>query len=407
MMSPILSKISRVATIKPCNAGRFISCETKCLIGYDVHDNRQLFQRYEMQWNPTNRGFTIVELLVVIAIIGVLIALTIPAVQSAREAARRLQCSNHLKQIGLAVHNFSDARKGLPPAVICPRQMSIFPLLYPYLEQANLLSIMESGEDYWGHGGQTKAFIDDGPHKWWYERTEEEKTAMGSVPIYKCPTRRSGVAFADKSVSEAALEPGAPPGPQTDYAFVSRGRDETDLLTVTAKWWQFPDDSDSHSPFRLAINNGQEIDGVYHATTWSPRDTFAWWRDGSTNQLIFGEKHFSPRHPVGVCDNEPGWWDCSYLSAFSGTVVGQTTRSFDHTNDGYEVKRRICSPRDDYEDSGGAIIQEPTTQFGSPHPGVCNFLIGDGSVRSISVSTPRELCCKLADVCDGEAVTLP
>ena len=94
-----------------------------------------------MQSRPQKlaRGFTLVELLVVIAIIGVLVALLLPAVQAAREAARRTQCSNNLKQIGLAVHNYHDTLGALPPGQ--PGALagsSAFAAILPFMEQGNM-----------------------------------------------------------------------------------------------------------------------------------------------------------------------------------------------------------------------------------------------------------------------------
>lgn len=93
--------------------------------------------------NAKRTGFTLVELLVVIAIIGILMSLLLPAVQAAREAARRTECSNKLKQLGLAVHNFSDAHQKLPSSVR-PAGLTTLPriagltFLLPYLEQNNI-----------------------------------------------------------------------------------------------------------------------------------------------------------------------------------------------------------------------------------------------------------------------------
>ena len=86
------------------------------------------------------RGFTLVELLVVIAIIGVLVALLLPAVQAAREAARRAQCTSQMKQLGLAVLNYESARKELPPAYTRrpEAKANIIPHILPYIEQANV-----------------------------------------------------------------------------------------------------------------------------------------------------------------------------------------------------------------------------------------------------------------------------
>jgi prepilin-type N-terminal cleavage/methylation domain-containing protein len=104
-------------------------------------------------------GFTLVELLVVIAIIGVLIALLLPTVQAAREAARRMTCTNHQKQIGIAVHNFHDTLNGLPSAMlwnnidtgsaIADRNkmgtMSFWGLIYPFIEQQALYNKCTEG----------------------------------------------------------------------------------------------------------------------------------------------------------------------------------------------------------------------------------------------------------------------
>ena len=141
------------------------------------------------------RGFTLVELLVVIAIIGVLVALLLPAVQFAREAARRTQCSNNLRQIGIATHTFHDTRRFLPPAFIgdnsdTPNGWATWgALILPYLENSNQYA------------------------KWDVTRRASLQPAEAYQPTiktYLCPSRRVPVL----SVSDFAT----PGGALTDYA---------------------------------------------------------------------------------------------------------------------------------------------------------------------------------------------
>jgi len=106
------------------------------------------------QTSPNRRGFTLVELLVVVAIIAILIALLVPAVQKAREAARRIQCANNLKQIGIALHNYHDANGAFPPAAIWGQpNYNVRPqwayhhtwmtMILPQLEQQPLYDMMD------------------------------------------------------------------------------------------------------------------------------------------------------------------------------------------------------------------------------------------------------------------------
>jgi type II secretory pathway pseudopilin PulG len=163
---------------------------------------------------------------VVIAIIGVLIALLLPAVQAAREAARRSQCTNHLKQIGIAVHNFHDARKGLPPATIGWKdsgdpettnarkfgRASFWVLILPYLEQQPLYDFIstKSNSLAWGLTNETL----------WNSCTPDEKKSLLAVSFYLCPSRRTSMTpLLDKTATATSGINGIF-GTLSDYAIV-------------------------------------------------------------------------------------------------------------------------------------------------------------------------------------------
>src|SRR5215469_9295694 len=100
-------------------------------------------------YSVTRKGFTLVELLVVIAIIGILVALLLPAVQFARESARRSECSNHLKQMGIAVQEFADANKTLPSSRMGPQHATWFVQILPNVEQSGLFGLWNLSNTYY------------------------------------------------------------------------------------------------------------------------------------------------------------------------------------------------------------------------------------------------------------------
>ena len=136
-----------------------------------------------LRHDRNRRGFTLVELLVVIAIIGVLVGLLLPAVQAAREAARRMQCSNNLKQLGLALHNYHDTYKSFTPSPVGPVNngpssrgnwlaWSGLAMLLPYVEQNNLYEQANFSEYYLRKSGATN----------------NEAVANTRVPGFVCPS---------------------------------------------------------------------------------------------------------------------------------------------------------------------------------------------------------------------------
>ncbi|MCI0459998.1 MAG: DUF1559 domain-containing protein [Gemmataceae bacterium] len=272
-------------------------------------------------------AFTLIELLVVIAIIAVLIGLLLPAVQKVREAANRMQCANNLKQIGLAIHSYHDAQGALPYSRRDPGDTWAV-LLMPYIEQDTLYTRWTGDRRY-------------------YLQTRQARETP--VPLYFCPSRR-GPAGSPLSL-ELDDDNGRGthvPGALSDYAACSGNPsgyadyNTRDFETGTV-------------PTGLTASNGC----FWRRTTgWRPV-TFQTVTDGLSNTIFIGEKHIRP----GRFGRSPD------LAIYNGDRENAITK-----------KAGV----------GAALAREPNASgsaiFGSWHPGVCQFVMGDGSVRALAVS---------------------
>ncbi|MEN6559077.1 MAG: DUF1559 domain-containing protein [Thermoguttaceae bacterium] len=324
------------------------------------------------------RGFTLLELLVVITIIGILIGLLLPAVQAAREAGRRAQCLNNLRQIGLALHSYHTARGCLPQGNIyqtagqCPgidtepqglsdaTQCANWAIaILPHLDQEPLFNTYD-----FNHRSEADA-----------NRAFRET----SLAVYVCPSE----AEAQTPIVPAsgpALDTGAKYAPGSYRAVSGRsdinGRD-TGLNYLDSQSTRISYKKRSRGPIHM----------VY--LTWKFRvETFDTIRDGLSNTLLVGES----TNTTGSAQRT--FW--AYAYAYY-TLSGATAQP-----------RILWGDFDRCVSANPNGIQVPCKrQWGSPHSGIINFAFCDGSVRSIDTSIDMTLFGNLSTIDGGEAAQAP
>lgn len=323
------------------------------------------------------RAFTLVELLVTISIIGILLALLLPAVQAARESARRAQCKNNLKQIGLAMHSYVNAQKKFPPSRIARgTHITWAVLILPYIEQDSLY-------DHW----ELNAPLASQP----------QRAREGLVPGYFCPTRRKPMLSVINSRNPVS-------GALSDYA-VCAGDSGT---ATTAGQGETPPSPPATIPTSRA--NGvfvvadviqpdparDDTPGNVNVVQWRARVSAADVLDGLSNTLLAGEKNVrTDEFGIGTATT-PATPYAGDASIYTG----------DH--DGRNCFRLVGPDRP----LVSAIDELPQTKhlrgllFGSFHAGVCQFTMGDGAVRSLGVNMSSTILGRLGNRKDGEWVSL-
>ena len=293
-------------------------------------------------------AFTLVELLVTIAIIGVLVGMLLPAVQNVREAARKTQCLNNLRQIGVATHHYEGAISRFPPSRPADGFLTWPVLLMQYMEHENLARRFD-----------LKALYAD----------QDPDVLTESVPIMLCPSRRAGAML---SIDE---KDGRLTGAVGDYA----GNAGSHLHHSSFDWALFTEPVDG------VFNSGFKRDNpVSNSKLTEPikgRYGFKDLTDGSSNTIFFGEKYVN-QDRLG---QSGGYGDGSIYN-------GDEPATFMRLGGGYLELAK--SPTVD-------VMVGLTPLFGSAHIGSVNFVFGDASVHEVSVDVDAETLFQLCSRNDG------
>lgn len=309
----------------------------------------------ETQIQSQRSGFTLVELLVVIAIIGILISMLLPAVQSVREAARRTNCQNNLRQIGLAIANYESSFSAFPAGRIgcddigetmtvsqCSRVLtpeekngaSGFVSILPQLEQNNLHKLLSVND-----GGLWNRDVDD--LDWWMNNPQKREGVLVQLPIYWCP---SETGERTSNVYQPVL------AATSSYAFCNGSLGPDNLVHVTKY-----------------KNNG--------AFGYVTQRSHANIQDGLSNTFFVGEVV------------RPDLWESSnvWTYAIANADSLRTTTNPLNTRPG-----------------DGVTVELRNGAFGSSHLGGGNFVFGDGHVEFLDDSIDLNVYRSLSTMAEGE-----
>ena len=322
------------------------------------------------------RAFTLVELLVVIAIIGVLVALLLPAVQSAREAARRMSCNNNVKQLVLACHNFEDTNGTLPPWAIgtTTQNASAHFLILPFIEQ-NTVFQQANGNSYNVRTTAIKAFTcpDDPTTKNGLFTNQAVAPSAARVSNNGQPYGAATYAI-NAQVATAFLLGGHPTKGTTTLVKIKDGTSNTILFAERMAWCTGPNYPNPGATPRLASGS----------VTWS-----IWARGGKYSTIAnWGDGAAAAQVPPADNGNFPtgySWWDCPLFDhpyTSTNTDSGPGPRSIVNFRQNWDGG--VVNPGGIQKNAVPLMCDYRRLQ--ALHTGTMTAGLADGSVRSISGS---------------------